>query len=266
MKQAPISNTYRFFVAPELLATDDVLLTDPALVHQMGRVLRLRAGQRVLLLDGMGTACQVLLDAVERGQVRGHVEQRQPAGGELPLHLTIAIALLRSEPFEWVLQKGTELGAAAFLPVAFARSLPTERTSERKQTRWHTIVREAAEQSCRAIIPRILEPHTAAAACVHLAHADLALLLWEGEHHRDEPRTLANSLQPWWAQQHSTTTASRPHIAVLSGPEGGITPQELTTAQEHGIIPVSLGPRILRAETAPIAATAAIGYHCECNS
>lgn len=255
---AAIPNTYRFFVAPTAISGEQVCLTDTALIHQIGRVLRLRAGQRILLLDGLGTVYEVVLEEIERTHVSGHVERQKPATGEPPLHLTLCVALLRPERFAWVLQKGTELGVTTFVPVQFARSLPADHTSERKQERWHRIVREAAEQCCRGRIPDITPPHTVAEACTRIAHADLALLLSEAENRRDTPHTLRAALRQW----HATSTQQH-HIALLSGPEGGMTTEELTITKEHGIISVSLGPRILRAETAPLAAIAALWYECE---
>lgn len=246
-----IPNTYRFFVPPESIRGNTVVLSDAALVHQLARVLRLRPGDRVLLLDGLGSAYEVALTALERERVIGTVERQAPAPGEPSVALTLFVALLRPERFEWVLQKGTELGVSAFVPVQCARSLPADRADERKLARWRRIVREAAEQSCRGRLPALVEPQPFRPACAATAAADLSLLLWEGE---AEPlRTVLRALSPPRGDH-------TPSLAVLSGPEGGITPEELTTATEHGIIPVSLGPRILRAETAPIAAAAAIFY------
>jgi 16S rRNA (uracil1498-N3)-methyltransferase len=257
-----IQNTYRFFVPPESITADQVVLNDPALTHQIGRVLRLRPGDRVLLLDGAGSAYTVVLTAVGREQTIGWVEQQDAAGGEPTTRLTLYVALLRAERFEWVLQKGTELGASLFVPVICAHSLPAERVDARKLARWSRILREAAEQSCRGHLPTIIEPQSFINACAQAATAELAMLLWEGRapHLRETLRTRAGLPpdSPPSADHRQPTT-----IALLSGPEGGITADELTTATEHGIIPVSLGSRILRAETAPIAAAAAIFYEFE---
>jgi 16S rRNA (uracil1498-N3)-methyltransferase len=246
---AMISNTRRFFVPPEALAADEVELADQALAHQIGRVLRLGPGERVLLLDGLGVACAVELTVVERERVAGQVVGRGPAGGEPPVTLTLYLALIRPERFEWALQKAVELGVRRVVPVRFARSLPADRADARKLERWAKIVREAAEQSCRGVLPAVAEPLPLELACAEAASADLALLLWEGE----APHIAA------------TLRARLParSIALISGPEGGIAPEELTAAGERGIIPVSLGPRTLRAETAPVAAAAAIMYALE---
>jgi 16S rRNA (uracil1498-N3)-methyltransferase len=199
-----------------------------------------------LLLDGSGLAYRVRLELLSKLTVRGTIEERLAAGGEPPFDLTLYTALLRGERFEWVLQKCTELGVRRIVPVQFKRSLVAERIDAKKLDRWRRIVREAAEQSCRARLPELDEPINFDTACVEAAKQP-AYLLWEGE---AAPLRSALPVQPG-------------ALAILSGPEGGISEDELTAAHERGIIPVSLGPRILRAETAPVAALAAISVMYE---
>jgi 16S rRNA (uracil1498-N3)-methyltransferase len=251
-----IPNTHRFFVAPEALTGDEVLIHDGDLARQVGRVLRLRPGALLLLLDGEGGACAVRLAEVGRDHVAGQVEQRGLASGEPLLKLALYVALIRAERFEWLLQKGTELGVSSFVPVVFARSLMRDHPADNKLHRWQRIVREAAEQSCRALLPTIAPPQNFADACARAAAAGPAFILWEG-HSAPAAPSLRAALRAAWE------TTPPPTLALLSGPEGGIAPEELTIAREHGIMPVSLGPRILRAETAPVAAAAAIFYEVE---
>lgn len=245
-----IPNTRRFFVEPGALSADAVHLVDQGLAHQLARVLRLGPGEQLLLLDGRGAACVVELTSIGRDTVAGQVLRREPAGGEPPVELAVFLALTRPERFEWALQKCVELGARRLVPVQFARSLPADRADGRKLERWGRIVREAAEQACRGLLPTVEAPLEFGAACAACADADLPLLLWEGEapHLREALRARAR----------------RPaSVAVLSGPAGGITPAELAAARELGVAPVSLGPRVLRAETAPVAAAAALMYELE---
>jgi 16S rRNA (uracil1498-N3)-methyltransferase len=241
-----MKNTYRFFVAPESFSGDSVQVADADLARQISRVLRLGPGDRVLLLDGAGDACEVELTAISRDQVAGRVLTRQ-AAVEPAVDLTAYVALLRPERFEWVLQKGTELGVSRFVPVQFARSLSAD---GRKDERWQRIIREAAEQACRGRLPALSAPQRFADACAAAAAADLPLILWEGTapHLRDALRRAGPAPAT---------------VAILSGPEGGVAEEELTAAIERGMMPVSLGPRILRAETAPIAAVAAICYELD---
>lgn len=241
-----MKNTYRFFVAPDSFSGDCVRVADAELARQLARVLRLGAGDRVLLLDGLGLAYEVELSELDRDSVLGRVVASE-AAAEPALALTLYVALLRPERFEWVLQKGTELGVRRFVPVQFARSLPADRADGKKAERWRRIIREAAEQSCRGRLPELEAPQSFAAACAAASAADLALLLWEGQ---------ASPLRDLLRRAGDPPAS----VAVISGPEGGIAAQELTAAEERGIIPASLGPRIVRAETAPIAAAAAICY------
>jgi 16S rRNA (uracil1498-N3)-methyltransferase len=253
-----IANTYRFFVPPEAVQGDSILLDDAGLAHQLVKVLRLRLGDRALFLDGQGYAYTVVLTELGRTRVSAQVEARAEASGESLLHVTLYVALLRAERFEFVLQKGTELGVSAFVPVEFARSLPADRADERKLARWRRIICEAAEQSCRGRLPLLELPISFDTACIQATNADLALLLWEGE-----AAPLRTILRQDLATQPRLGRNNPQTIALLSGPEGGITTDELTTAAEHGMILVSLGPRILRAETAPLAAAVALFYELE---
>lgn len=247
-----LPNTRRFFVPPEALRDEHVRLSDPDLARQLGRVLRLAPGDHVLLLDGLGMAAEVELTAIERDGVTGTVVRREAASGEPPVHLTLYLPLMRAERFEWAVQKGVELGARRLAPTHCARSLPADRSDARRLERWRRIAREAAEQSCRGVLPEVGAVQSFEAAVESAAGADLALLLWEGQ--APHLRSVLRAYRGAWAGRA---------IHILSGPEGGITPDELTCARERGIIPVSLGARVLRAETAPIAATAMVLYEVE---
>jgi 16S rRNA (uracil1498-N3)-methyltransferase len=240
------SNTYRFFVPPESISGEQFVLDDPELGHQLGAVLRLGAGDRVLLLDGSGRQYVVVLERVERrGGVAGVVERAEDAPGEPQLRLTLYAALIRPERFEWLLQKGVELGVAAFVPLVCARTA-AEAAAPKKLDRWRRIVREAAEQSRRAVLPALHEPLGFAEGCARAAAEGPALLLWEGEGAIGLRQALA--------------ATNGDSLGVLSGPEGGLTDEERREAEGRGIIAVTLGPRTLRAETAPIIAAAAVFY------
>lgn len=240
-----MKNTYRFFVPSSSFEGDRVRVEDAELAHQLGRVLRLGPGDRVLMLDGGGWAYEVTIGELGRGHVAGRVEVRAAAGGEPTAAISLYLALLRAERFEIAIQKAVELGVGRIVPVLFARAQPGDRADAKRLERWRRIVREAAEQACRGRLPELEAPVDFGAACARAAEAELALILWEGEapHLREVLRGAAPRT-----------------ISVLSGPAGGITPEELTAARERGIMPASLGPRIMRAETAPIAAIAAICY------
>jgi 16S rRNA (uracil1498-N3)-methyltransferase len=283
-RQTAQSNTYRFFVDSGAIHGRDVLLEDGELAHQIGTVLRLRPGEKITLLDNSGWQHVVALHTVERGRVAGTIERKELAGGEPRTKITLYIALMRPERFEWVLQKGTELGVSAFVPLICERSTiaDADELSATKLDRWNRILREAAEQSRRGKLPRLAPALFLPAACDQAAQRGTALLLWEGggvpslrtvlqkgdketraqgdkEHQLLSPS--ASPLLPASLSPASPASPAHPFsVALFSGPEGGFSAGEFETALRYDMIAVTLGPRTLRAETAPIVATAAILY------
>ncbi len=248
-------NTYRFFVSPESISGADVVIEEKALTHQLAHVLRLGPGTTVTLLDNSGWEYTVALREIARHAVTGTVQERALASGEPALNLMLYVALLKSERFEWVLQKGTELGVSAFVPVVSERSVVEDPAGigAAKIERWERIVREAAEQSRRARLPKLYPAQPFASACERAGQQSKALLLWEGS----GAPGLRPTLQQIAAPPPGTTPRS---LAIFSGPEGGWSEAEIDTATMYNIGLVSLGPRTLRAETAPIAAAAAVFF------
>jgi 16S rRNA (uracil1498-N3)-methyltransferase len=227
-----------------------------------------------LLLDNSGWQYVVALDSIERDRISGTVERKQLAGGEPRTKLTLYAALLRAERFEWVLQKGTELGVSAFVPLICERSTvaDADELSERKLERWRRIVREAAEQSRRGKLPRLAPPLLFPAACEQAVRRGQSLLLWEGSGVASLRQVLRGKIADGGSKiedgkvdspsaiLHPRSSANPFSIALFSGPEGGFTAGEFETALRYGMIAVTLGPRTLRAETAPLVAAAAILY------
>ena len=235
---------HRFFVPPESISGDAVTF-DAAQAHQLRNVLRLSPGARVIVLDNTGIEYEIELTALERDAASGKVCARCPSAGEPHLSLTLYQSLIKGDRFEWVLQKGTELGVSAFVPLICQRTvLQDPRRVEKKRPRWERIIREAAEQSGRGRLPRLLAPASFPDACHgSIQEADLALILWVG--------TTTKGLS-------TTLRAGLKRVALLVGPEGGFAPDEVSLAQGCGLDAVSLGPRILRAETAGIVASAIV--------
>lgn len=256
-RQHADSNTYRFFVAPEAMQGRAIRIEDDALIHQWSNVLRLASGDHVTLLDNSGWEYTVLLDRVERDEITGTIERKMLAETEPRLKLALYVALLRGERFEWVLQKGTELGVSAFVPVVCQRSVIDDiaEIGTTKVERWERIIREAAEQSRRAKLPKLRPAMLFDSACEHAVRRSQAYVLWEGGG-AVGLRSLLQRAAPQLSQ-------NPPHdgpfsVSLLSGPEGGFTESELATAVMYRIPLASLGPRTLRAETAPVAAAAAV--------
>lgn len=232
----------RFFVPPEAIVGQEVRL-GPELAHRMGRVLRLRVGEQVVLLDGSGREYEVELTALT-ARAAGVVLASREGCGEPAVRLVLYQALIKGQRFDWVLEKGTELGVAGFVPIVSSRSQvrPSEAASARLE-RWRRVIVEAAEQSGRCRLPEISPPLPFAEACA--SAAGLRILPWEGQ--RDI------SLGEVLAGQEAVDD-----VSLFIGPEGGFPPEEVELARQKGVRTVSLGRRILRAETAAIVAAALV--------
>lgn len=257
-RQSQDSNTYRFFVAPGSIKERTVEIDDAALARQLGTVLRLGPGDTVTLLDNSGWEYAVTLGAIDRRHVYGTVAGKTLGNTEPRLKLTLYVALMRSERFEWVLQKGTELGISTFVPVVCEHSMVDDiaQVKESKLERWQRIIKEAAEQSRRVKLPKLQPAMLFATACDHAARRSQAALLWEGK----GASSLA-TIFPHVTADHASTPHTEPlSVSVLSGPEGGFSPAEIQTALRYHVRLATLGPRTLRAETAPIAAASAIFF------
>lgn len=241
----------RFFVSGNLLTHQPVILTGDV-AHQMRRVLRLAPGARVTLLDGEGWAYEAEVIAITGKDARLNILSRSEAAGEPRVRITLRQAVLKGERFEWALQKGTEVGVSAFAPLVTERTIIDDlQAVEGKRERWQRIIREAAEQSGRGRVPLLLPGQLLRNAVKPLAEdGALRLIPWEGE----RSLTLGAALR-------ACNLSAETRIELFVGPEGGFTDAEIDWAQRHGVQPVTLGPRVLRAETAGLVAAAAILYH-----
>ena len=241
-----------FFVDPSCFHGERAILP-PLLARQIRSVLRLRPGDTIELLDGSGALYEARLSEVTADVVAAELLGRREPATEPSVRLELYQALLKGEKMELVLQKGTEIGVSRFVPVLSERciSRPAVSELERRLERWRTIVREAAEQSGRAALPEVAPLHRFTGACKEAVSAELAMMAWEEEHARwiGGAVRMANL-----SADQPRQGAARPRVALLIGPEGGFSPREAREAGEAGLRVVSLGPRILRAETAALVA------------
>jgi 16S rRNA (uracil1498-N3)-methyltransferase len=237
----------RFFVSTSDIEGDRVRLSREQ-AHQVHQVLRLKPGDTVVVLDGQGMEYEVRLTAVGKSETVGQITASCKATGEPAAELTLFQSLLVREKFEWVLQKGTEIGVAEFVPVLTSRGLVrTKEIYEGKLDRWSRIVTEAAEQSHRGRVPKIEPVIPFADVFSRFVGFDRFLIAAPSQ-----ATTLHDVLQGIGRPD--------PSIALMIGPEGGFTDEEVALAHDKGAIPVGLGPRILRTETAAIVASALILY------
>jgi 16S rRNA (uracil1498-N3)-methyltransferase len=221
--------THRFYVDAAQVQGDRVVFSS-AQSHQLRHVLRLRQGEQVRVFDGQpGYDLLISLAEGDAGQVVGRCAQAP----EPRTRLSVYPALLQRDKFELVLQKLTEVGVSAIGPVVTSRSLVREAPDDKRYARWQAILREAAEQSGRGVVPALL-PTLGFAAALREAPG-LRVVAYEGE------------------RRHSLRSAlsSRPGcVSVFVGPEGGFSEDEIFSARDVGAAIVTLGPRVLRAETA----------------
>lgn len=232
---------HRFFL-PLNAFQGEAVLFPPETARQIQRVLRLHAGDSVICLDNQRWEYRVELSP---GESSGRILEKNLASGEPAVRLHMLLCLSQREKFEGMLQKCTEVGAAEFTPVLSSRSLVQDAHSlQNKYPRWEKILQEAAEQSGRGNIPHLNRSVGYEASLKNTAAGGgLCLLAWEGE--------VAQRLTDALSRQ-----ARNAAVAVLIGPEGGLSEAEVELAAGAGWKPVSLGRRILRMETAAVVAAA----------
>ena len=232
--------THRFFLPNvELVPGQPVDLTP--LARQLARVLRLHTGAEIHLLDNRGACFLTRIETLDDHRGTGTVLAAEEMGGEPAARLTLYQCSLKADKFEWVLQKGTELGVAGFVPVVSTRSVVRPVTAlAKKMDRWQAIIREAAEQAGRARLPTLHAPLTFDQAVGHATGQ--RFLPWEE----------ADNRAPGLGDLVARTRPDA--LALLVGPEGGISDAEVEAFTKAGAEVCVLGSNILRASTAgPVA-------------
>jgi 16S rRNA (uracil1498-N3)-methyltransferase len=238
---------HRFFLPLESFQPDAVVFSEYS-SRQIAQVLRLKPETEVIVLDGSGDEFVVRLQEVNSKNSTGKVLSIQKASSEPSSQVKLYLCVTQREKYEWMLQKCTELGASSFVPVISSRSLVQSLNEvQSKYERWQKILTEAAEQSHRAKVP-LLEPA--------VKFAQLAGM---------SPSKDVNRLIPWEDEKSTSikevlTHKKGPNVEILIGPEGGFSTLEVEQAQKAGFLSVSLGPRILRMETAAMTCTALVLY------
>lgn len=239
----------RVFISPENRGKDNnVLITDAAARH-LTRVLRLRPGAPVIVLDGEGGAFRARLLGPARGGVAAVIEERIPATGEPEVRITLVQGLPKADKMNYVVQKATEIGVSRIIPLVCDRTvvrLAGERAANKRE-RWRRIAAAAAEQAFRVRAPRILPVMRLDEVLAAAPAGALLLFPWE-----EEKQT------PLKTVLRSRRAASDVYIFI--GPEGGFTAAEAETALAHGAHRVTLGPRLLRTETAGVVVAAIVLY------
>lgn len=235
----------RFFVRPEAVEGDRVRF-DAAEARHLARVLRLGPGARVEAADGAGRAFVVRVVSVGPAGGQGQIESEARRETESPCAVTLAQAILKGDRMTWLVQKATELGVARIVPMETARGgVPGTRAAQQR-ARWERVAREAMKQCGRAVAPTVEAPRGFETVVAEVADHDAA---WLCDGREGEPAVAV------------ARRAGRPRrLLLLVGPEGGFTEEEVAAGRAAGAGVVSLGPRILRAESAGIVAVT-LGQH-----
>ena len=236
----------RFFVEPAELQPDFLVLTGENAQH--AKVLRLKAGEEVLVCDGEGKECLCTISDVSPGQISLVVKDRRESETEAAVKVSVYMAFPKADKLEHVIQKATELGAFEIVAFPSSRcvSRPDEKSLKKKLERWQKIAASAAEQSGRGRVPQVIVLPSFKAALERAAQADKALMFYENEH----AVTLRMALE----------SGSFSTVSLLTGPEGGLEVSEVEQARAAGLEVCTLGRRILRCETAPLCALSAVMY------
>ncbi|TAK55380.1 MAG: 16S rRNA (uracil(1498)-N(3))-methyltransferase [Dehalococcoidia bacterium] len=236
--------TRRFFVDPATLAGDEVTLAGD-LAHRLTKVLRLRPGAEIALFDGSGREATVRIEGADERTVQASVVERYDGPPEPRVRLNLYQSITKGERFEWLLEKGTEIGVARFVPLIAARAVVMTKGEGNRAQRWRRIVVEAAEQCGRSAVPEIGEPVRFDAA---VASAPGVLLL---------PYEAAGDFAPSVQSALSAdidALFALSEVSVFIGPEGGFEPAEVAAAAAAGAAVVTMGARVLRSETAGLVA------------
>lgn len=229
--------TMRLYVGLPLAAGAELSLPPQAARH--AQVRRVQPGDMLQLFDGGGSDWPATVLAVGRSEVRVRLGDAVAVASELAFPVTLALGMPANERMDWLIEKATELGVARVQPLLTERSVlrPAGERAAKRRAHWQAVAAAACEQCGRARLPEI-EPVRTLAEWLPLAPAGLRLLL---------------SLDPAARALPALAAAPGTAVCTLSGPEGGLSATEEAAARATGFAPAALGPRVLRAETAPLA-------------
>lgn len=245
---------HHFFVNPEQVYNKEVIIKGPDVNH-IKNVLRMKPGEQVEVNDGEGIRHLCELEALEPECVRLRVLDTWAADIELPSRLYLFQGLPKGDKMELIVQKAVELGVYEVIPVATKRAVVKldEKKAAKKTARWNGIAESGAKQSGRSRIPRVADVMTFAEALTYAQELDVTLIPYEKAKGMQETRRVIEQIVPGQS------------VGIFIGPEGGFEEAEVARAMEHGVVPITLGRRILRTETAGLAALSILMYHLECD-
>ena len=236
----------RFFVDKEQISDNYISIIGDDVKH-IKKVLRLREGEDIEVCDGCGEDFECKIESLSDDVVRAEILNRRQNVAEAPIEITVFQGMPKNDKMDYIVQKCVELGVCRIVPVITKRAVSIPRDAEKKTARWQRIADEAAKQCGRGILPKVENTMNFADAIKAMSDAD------------------AISFMPYECEKEGSLSAllrstDKKKINVFIGPEGGFDETEVEKAKCAGIHTVTLGPRILRTETAPLAVCSAIMY------
>ncbi len=224
--------------------------------HHIKKVMRMHVGDCIYCVDSHGHTALCKIAEITETQAAAEVVEWIEETTELPVRITIASGLPKGDKLEWIIQKGTELGACEFIPFNAARSVVKwdAKKADKKLERWQKIAKEAAEQSHRSLCPEVFSPIDFNHLLKLSEKYDYKLAAYEEESRSGEISRFSATLKKMNKGQS---------LLLVFGPEGGLTEPEVSQLKDNNFDICGLGPRILRTETAPLYTLAAVSYHFE---
>ena len=244
---------YQFFVESGQIGKDSVMI-EGSDVNHIKNVLRMKPGEKIRISGPAGENYFCEIAEIEDSFVRASILEKDETGTELPNRIYLFQGLPKNDKMELIIQKTVELGVYTVIPVAMKNCVVKldEKKAAKKLQRWQDIGESAAKQSKRTVIPTVKQPVTYKEALKIASELDITLVPYENERGMDATREIMGQLKAGQT------------IGVVVGPEGGFAPEEIALVDEHATMHrISLGRRILRTETAGLAALAMLVYNLD---
>lgn len=243
---------YHFFAEPSQIKEKMIYIQGPDVNH-IQHVLRMKPGEQVSVSDGQGKEYLCEIDCYEQGTAVLKILSIGSGEGELPSRIFLFQGLPKGDKMELIIQKAVELGVYEVIPVATKRTVVKldPKKAGKKTERWNAISLSAAKQCRRSLVPKVRQVMTFGQALSYGADLDTLLMPYEWEQDMEKTKNVIAALKPGQS------------IGVFIGPEGGFEDSEAERAVREGAIPITLGKRILRTETAGLVAVSVLMYHLE---
>jgi 16S rRNA (uracil1498-N3)-methyltransferase len=234
---------HRFYVTPNQINGDTVSVTGPDVNH-IKNVLRMKQGEEIVICNGQGKDCYCIINKVSEAEITAKVQSEKDTGTELRTKITLFQGMPKMDKMELIVQKAVELGVHEIVPVMTKRvivKLEDKKKEAKKLERWQAIAEGAAKQSCRGIIPMISPVQSFSEAVKNAKNMGLGLIPYE------------NAMGMKYTKEIMSDLGQYSSIGVFIGPEGGFDESEIELAKANNLLPITLGRRILRTETAGLA-------------